>query len=353
MSLLPRPAPKLLSRLMLTLTLGITALPALAETGVIDTPRGTTVEMRSGPAEAFDLIRLLRDGTVVEVLETDPANMWLRVRGPSGAVGWVPRTALENPQAQTDDRMQSTRDTADWIRRDASTGPDSHNFDRGNYGNDTSTATAQRDSYNREQLYVDAPDAGALNLRGGPGTTYAVIETLPHGSTVTLLGGAAPWRRVRSEEGFVGYVHDGYLSAQAPVVQAPRAVPEPPNDGRVLQTLYVDAPRYGALNLRAGPGTQYDIRETMPQGTRVEVLQGGTPDWHFVRSESGELGFASINYLSTSRPAAAATRDDRPDYDSQGRRIIRITPNDLPGLLAACAFAGDVNRCIARQMRDR
>lgn len=323
-----------MTRLLPLLASLLIATSAMAEPGIINAPRGTTVQMRSGPADAFDTLRLLRPGATVEVLEEDPAGMWSRVRDASGTTGWVPQTALSQPTEDIQP-LQRDADRPDYIRRDVS-GSDGY-------------ATAP--DHSREQVYVNSPSAGRLNLRQGPGTDTAILGTLDHGAAVTILGGGDPWRRVRSADGQVGYVHNAYLSSDTPTIAPAPVQPEP---GRVLQSMYVNAPRYGALNLRQGPGTQYDIAETMPQGARVEVLDGGTDTWRFVRSANGQLGFAHVNYLSPTRPSAARMqRQEYREYDENGRRVIRVSPQELTGLLAVCAFSGNLDRCMVRQLERR
>ncbi len=72
------------------------------------------------------------------------------------------------------------------------------------------------------------------------------------------------------------------------------------------------------LNLRAGPGTTYDIVATLPRGTRLQTL--GPPDadgWVKVRTADGKNGYVASKFLShdqsslplapTQNPQSAAT----------------------------------------------
>ncbi|MBP0484240.1 SH3 domain-containing protein [Sagittula salina] len=329
---------------------------AWAAQALIDAPRGTTIEMRRGPAEAFDLVRLLRPGATVDVLGNDPADMWVKVRHPSGAEGWIRRSALAQPPVEASEKPRAENptlprasDRPDWIHRDASRGGSTGAWrETGRETGRDSGRDFPRDQSRddgRERMYVSSRTS-ALNLRQGPGTNTAVLDTLQHGSPVTILGGGDPWRRVRSESGQVGYVHGNYLTSEAPLN---RAQPGAPARG----TRFVDAPDYGALNLRQGPGTDFAIAATMSHGTQVEVLDGGTDNWRLVRTEDGAVGFAAANYLSVDRPAPRVTRQENREEYRDGRRVIRVTPQELPGLLAACAFSGNLDRCIARQIDRR
>jgi hypothetical protein len=72
-----------------------------------------------------------------------------------------------------------------------------------------------------------------------------------------------------------------------------------------------------AVNMRAGPGTQYEVVATIPGGASVDVA-GCTGSWCQV-SFNGESGFASRSYLSVAEGAPVAVApgyayDDTPLY---------------------------------------
>ncbi len=68
-----------------------------------------------------------------------------------------------------------------------------------------------------------------LNLRSGPGTRYGVIDTMPAGAYVNVIGCGGSWCRV-DWHGRVGYASASYLGdgrgayAAAPVYGAPPPV---------------------------------------------------------------------------------------------------------------------------------
>jgi hypothetical protein len=74
-----------------------------------------------------------------------------------------------------------------------------------------------------------------------------------------------------------------------------------------------------AVNVRSGPGTQYEVIGTIPGGATVDVA-GCTGSWCQV-SFNGETGYANQNYLSVAEggPAVVApgyAYDDTPYYDN-------------------------------------
>ncbi|MBS0246161.1 MAG: SH3 domain-containing protein [Proteobacteria bacterium] len=68
-----------------------------------------------------------------------------------------------------------------------------------------------------------------LNLRSGPGTGYRVVDTMPAGAYVDVIGCGGSWCRV-NWRGSVGYASASYLAggggayAAAPVYVAPPPV---------------------------------------------------------------------------------------------------------------------------------
>jgi uncharacterized protein YraI len=71
---------------------------------------------------------------------------------------------------------------------------------------------------------------GDLNLRSGPGTSYRVIDTMPAGANVAILGCTGSWCRV-SFRGIEGYASASYLGGGGPVYAAEPPVyvaPPPP-----------------------------------------------------------------------------------------------------------------------------
>ncbi|WP_411274701.1 SH3 domain-containing protein [Daejeonella sp.] len=51
------------------------------------------------------------------------------------------------------------------------------------------------------------------------------------------------------------------------------------------------------LNIRKGPGTDYDIVGKAAHESKVQLIKRMYNDWYFVRTEDGVEGFSSANYL--------------------------------------------------------
>jgi uncharacterized protein YraI len=81
--------------------------------------------------------------------------------------------------------------------------------------------------------------SGDLNLRSGPGTGYRVIDTMPAGSYVDVLGCTGSWCRVQFG-GAVGYASASYLGGGDSYAAAPVYV-EPP----IYSRPYYAGPAFG------------------------------------------------------------------------------------------------------------
>lgn len=132
-----------------------------------------------------------------------------------------------------------------------------------------------------EVMIVNSPGDGFLNLRTGPGTGFAIIMEMNHGTSVNTLEYSGNWARVEHESGAVGWA---YRKNMVPYAQGPAKY-------------RVYSPSDGYLNLRTGPGTGYAIITRMYNGSWVEVLER-SGNWVRVFHEYGDEGWAYGKYLT-------------------------------------------------------
>lgn len=69
--------------------------------------------------------------------------------------------------------------------------------------------------------------------------------------------------------------------------------------------LVVVSPRDSSLDLRAGPGSGFDIIIAMPNGSQVQTLEW-SGSWVRVRHESGRTGWCVARYLARAGSSAQA-----------------------------------------------
>lgn len=115
--------------------------------------------------------------------------------------------------------------------------------------------------------------AGQLNVRSGPGLNYDVTARVYRNDTLTLTGRTADaaWLRVRlpltGQEGWVAARFVGLGSGSVfdlPVVDG-GTPPPPPGQATAYVTVY-------QLNVRGGPGFNYDIIGTVRRGDSLPLI---------------------------------------------------------------------------------
>jgi len=155
----------------------------------------------------------------------------------------------------------------------------------------------------------------ALNVRSGAGTSFAIIEKLESGVSVTLLEGPTAannftWWRVRTPSGREGWVVESADGVQTLIAGAvasgvgelDEALEGLPSGGltsvlRVGDTAIVTLrSSRDALRLRNGAGLAARVIVLMPNGTRLAVVNGPQVvdgfTWWQVRTPEGNLGWA-------------------------------------------------------------
>lgn len=95
-----------------------------------------------------------------------------------------------------------------------------------------------------------------VNMRKGPGTSYAKITTIPKGARVDVYGSEDGWYKVIYDNQ-EGWVSGEYLNIGASTE---------PDDFDVM------AKASENVRMRKGPGTGYSAITTVPKGSKVYVL---------------------------------------------------------------------------------
>ncbi|MGR3368996.1 MAG: SH3 domain-containing protein [Sagittula sp.] len=215
----------------------------------VNAPEDGFLNLRTGPSTSYEVVREMPHGSRVTVLED---GNWFRVRDAYGNTGFAAARYLSatepRPRRTGDDDIASRRDHSLYSGEIDRGGSGYRNRDGSAYRNRDGSAYRDRDDtrYRNDdtryrnndrrhadvpldqlpQLYINAPQAGALNLRDGPGTNFPVIDTMTQGSSVRVLDDSQTWYLIRHEDGRTGYAHSSYLS-QTRQPLAPRSEPQP------------------------------------------------------------------------------------------------------------------------------
>ena len=143
---------------------------------------------------------------------------------------------------------------------------------------------------------VDVPVG--LNVRAGAGTSFAIVAQVTKDQILTGTGSIeGDWVEVSVDE-VTGWVHGGYLVAS----DAPETTETPEADtataaagsatGEILIVTGVPA----GLNIRSGPGTEFNLVHGAPVGTSGIATGNTEAGWTEITIE-GVTGWALSTYL--------------------------------------------------------
>ena len=179
--------------------------------------------MRTGAGQSYSVLLTMPKGTEVTILD-DSQGEWAKVRLASGQEGYCSKEYL------------------------------------------TAVGSLSTATYGALATGDTAVTTANLNVRKGVGTSYGIVTTLAEGASVTILDSShATWAKVRTASGLEGYCLKEYLSGSAATGGSSSSTGSGTSTGMTAVT-------QDYLNLRTGPGTNYDRVLTLAQGVSVSVL---------------------------------------------------------------------------------
>lgn len=140
---------------------------------------------------------------------------------------------------------------------------------------------------------ADTIVADEVNLRTGPGLEFAILDVLPAGAAVTVLDEPFDGWYPVDYAGLEGWVFGDYLLFFDDAGNA--------DDARNADT----------VNLRAGPGLDYDIIGVIYFDEPLDILDG--PEfadgytWLLVVTDDGYVGWVAEELLANGAPADSVT----------------------------------------------
>ncbi|HKG25756.1 MAG TPA: SH3 domain-containing protein, partial [Thermomicrobiales bacterium] len=269
---------------------------------VIADAQGDPVRLREAPGYDGEIITLLPEGTTLDVLdgpfEADDGSFWYEVsRGEDSGymvADYLARTDSDGGDTTTtsDLNLRAGPSTADEVLAVMPPGA-TVTFD-GDPENGFYPVIYRGTSGWAYGGYLDLGDDGGstpaigeavvtsdLNLRAGPSTGDDVLDVMPPGATVEILGDPENGFYPVRIDGAAGWAHGDYLDLGGD--SEPR-----PAIGEAGVTT--------DLNLRAGPSTSDDVLAVMLPGDIVEILGDPESGFYPVRY-GGEEGWAFADYL--------------------------------------------------------
>lgn len=151
--------------------------------------------------------------------------------------------------------------------------------------------------------------AATLNVRSGPGAEFESISTLADGQVVRLDGRSTngEWLQVRLPNDRLGWVSTLFVTPSVAITSLPlisgtatTTTPEvaaAPGTGGAATATVTGA---GTLNVRSGPGTDFSLLSTLPDGQSVTLAsRNADATWLQVSLPGGQLGWVSAQFLTS------------------------------------------------------
>ena len=193
------------------------------------------VRLRTDPTTDSAIVRVVNQGSSVDVLEHDPAG-WSMVKV-NGSTGYIKSEYLKFPLGGAPAIFRTTDD---------------------------------------------------VRLREGPSTDAGIISVIVHGTGVSVLvHDPAGWSKV-TVGGSTGYIRSDFLTRDIAIPAQPV-----PAASQAPTTLWTS----DAVRLRSGPSTDSAIIRTLNAGTSVSVQEQGSNGWSKV-SQNGTVGYIRSDLLS-------------------------------------------------------
>ena len=127
-----------------------------------------------------------------------------------------------------------------------------------------------------------------LNVRSGPGLSFAIVTVVSYGDIVTRTGGrSGEWTQIRTDANQVGWIKEYYCGNG-----------EAPGSGTAQSTCGTVASTVDALYVRTGPGTGYSWVDVAYRGEALTLTCRCEGQWVSVRTADGNHGWVYYPYTN-------------------------------------------------------
>ena len=290
------------------------------------------LNVRLGPGLDYEVITTVPAGTSASIYGRDPIDDWFQVQieGIDGMV-WIYQE-LTTVEGSLDGVRFLEQWEIDLIARPGD-GP----------------------------LAITTPDI--LNVRSGPGLDYDILTTVPKGTQATIIGIGpdSEWYKVNlgvlSEPAWIYAGLTTVTGSLASVKQYTQAEVDGIETG-ADNPLAITVPTI--LNVRSGPGTEYEIVTTVAQGTQAEIIGIGPLDeWFLVELDGLDEPAWLYQDLTTVVGSLAGVRRvaswqvGQPSSDTEVERPIAVTYPSLVNVREGPGESYNVLKAIGQGTRAR
>lgn len=321
---LKRTCQALMCTVAITAAVSLSVFAYTAKGGTV-TAKGA-LNLRSGASTSNSVVAKLPSGS--KVLVTDQSGSWYQVSY-NGKSGYVSSSylSLSDTMDVTAGYAKVTASTSLHLRQAASTSSASlgklrngttakilgvsNGWVKVNYGSktgylsgdyvtvvasDSTGSSSSGSSGTTASSNIQVTSSGRLNMRKGPGTSYAVVTKLNRGTVVKLLSTEGSWYQV-SYGSYTGYISAEYGKATTSEVSSGGTTNTGSYDG-------IQVTSSGNLNMRKNASTSTSILTKLRSGAVAKLL-GTEGNWYKV-SYGSYTGYVSASYCKLVNYQSAA-----------------------------------------------
>ena len=158
-----------------------------------------------------------------------------------------------------------------------------------------------------------------VNVRSGPGTSYAKIGKATKGSTYTVTGKSGSWYKIKYS-GRTAYIYAYYVK-----IVSGGDTGDNTNSGS--ETGQIVNCKY-RVNVRSGPSTRYKKIGTAPKGDVYTIL-GTSGSWYKIKY-NGRTGYIYGKYIKPIKPKPKPTATPKPKPTATPKPKPTATPKPKP-----------------------
>ena len=248
-----------------------TTAPAKPEAQVGTVISNAALNVRTGPGTAYAIVKELKPGTRVTILETKTIGsmIWGKTSD-----GWVSMTYIKLDSAQQENGNGNTGST-------------------GNTGSNNQTSSS----------ITGKVTCASLNVRSGPGVNYSYVGSYSKGATVTVTQqktvGSTTWGKTSK-----GWVSMAYIKLDETTSGGTNTTT--PSDTTKTGKVISD----DVLRVRTGPGTSYAVAGYVNPGDTVQITETkvvGAYTWGKTTKGWVRMDYVKLNETASGNTGSGST----------------------------------------------
>lgn len=185
-------------------------------------------------------------------------------------------------------------------------------------------------------MYVSVSE---VNVRNFPSADAEVVATLSYSDHVNQVGIGSAWSRIQMDDLSEGYVVSSFLTSEFIATPTPTPSPTPTPTPKPAVTESAYSGKYyavGTVNVRSGPGTEYQLIKSLSSGDAIEVVAKTSNGWYRTVKDtyvlaslvSSQAPVSAPQVTPTTAPDSGGSDDVSPPQPTTAPAAPAVTPAD-------------------------